>query len=74
MGSSYKKMVQELYGKDVNIERADAPILTGTVAKVKDGGCVIRQPGSRPGANHDVFVAYEDIRGVGSDDWDYDNI
>ncbi len=63
MSNSYKSRLQELTNREVVISRADTSELKGMLFEVDDDGCVIHQ--SLPGSLLEVFVAYEDIRGIG---------
>ena len=68
MASSYKRHFEEYVGMDnmVSIHRADAPTLVGQVKEVDDDGCTLLcawEKGKE--AREQVFVAFEDIRGVG---------
>ena len=70
MKNPYRTKLEVHVGTDqqVVVHRANAPDLNGTVAKVDDDGCTIKHP--RAVAALYVFVAYEDIRGIGQLDWD----
>ncbi len=74
MISPYKQKLKGFEGMRhvVTIHRADAPDLKGKVKKVDDYGCTIHQPTNTPGGTLDVFVTYEDIRGVGTEGTDPD--
>lgn len=70
----YKQVLKKLLGEDVIIHRANAADLAGKVKVVDEDVCVIASEGSRPDSVQDTFVAYTDIRGVSTEDWDYDLI
>lgn len=74
MNSPYKKRLEELKNCDAVIHRANAEDLKGKVLEVDDGGCYVATEGSDSEHVLNVFVAYEDIRGVGAEDWDYEVI
>lgn len=77
MANPYKKKLEELKGGAVTIDRAGTTPLNGRVNEVEEDGCVVTTEGSD--GSHDessmfVFVAFKDIRGVGSVQWDYSKI
>ena len=75
METPYKKQLQRLRDKEVILYRADAPEIKGTLIRiVRDGGCIIAVPQKEGDVRLEVFVAFRDIRGVGSMEWDYDII
>jgi hypothetical protein len=70
MNNPYEDHLSELGGKQVTIHRDGASDVTGEVISAADGGCTIKQPGSRGDSAVIFFVAYRDIRGVSHEDWD----
>ncbi|MDO8496617.1 MAG: hypothetical protein Q7S43_04200 [bacterium] len=75
MNSPYKKRLEDLMGQNVVVYRADTSDVYGKLSEVDEDGCVVNNPNaSSPGTVLAIFVAYEDIRGVGHEIPDYDNI
>jgi uncharacterized membrane protein len=78
MNSPYKRYLDELVlgSKDVkvSIDRADTDSLEGTIEEITEDGCIIIVKGDEQERVTSIFVAYEDIRGIGYEDWDYDEI
>ncbi len=58
----------------VRLDRNGADSLVGKFFSSNDFGCTIKLPGIDEEHTTLMFVAYEDIRGVGRGDWDYDII
>ncbi|MBC7982169.1 hypothetical protein H7X65_03775 [Candidatus Parcubacteria bacterium] len=63
MISPYKEHLKRYFKGQVTLHRRDALDISGEVIDVDDFGCKLKQPGQ---AEYDteVFVSYEDIRGV----------
>ncbi len=72
MNSPYKQRLEGYLNTDdvVVVNRSGATDLTGIVEEVDDGGCKIKMPGTNTERKFSVFVAFEDIRGVGFESWD----
>lgn len=74
MESPYKNQLRKLRGKKATIHRADSENLTGTIKNIGNEGCTIQQPCAVADSIVTVFVAYCDMRGVASLDWDLENL
>ena len=79
MVSPYKSILDEIgEGGEVIIDRANAESLNGTIKDVSDFGCTVKKPVSEKIEDCEkyllVFVAFEDMRGVGKIDWNMDVI
>jgi hypothetical protein len=74
VNSPYKYYLEKIFDQrsdqQVVVQRDGAVDLKGKIEQVAEDGCTIAQPGSSAGAIFYVFVAYEDIRGIGHEDWD----
>jgi hypothetical protein len=74
MGNAYQPFLKKLKATTISLHRADTTTLRGKVADVLEDGCVIAVPAEQPGMVESVFVAYRDVRGIGSIDWDLDSV
>jgi hypothetical protein len=74
MNSPYKYHLTEHKGSEVIIHRASAPDVEGVAHEVGEAGCTIKQPSDGEESALYVFIAYEDMRGVGHVDHDYEQI
>ncbi len=73
MNSPYKYRLDKLKGQEVVIHRANASDVKGDLAEVGEAGCVINQQTSLETVLA-VFIAYENIRGVGNEVPDYKHL
>jgi len=77
MRQGYKKQLQAMVDLDtpVTITRKDAPDVTGKVVEVDDFGCKLESSTMQdPETATSTYVEFEDMRGVATDDWNYDLI
>jgi len=74
MTSPYKAVLKGLEGKMITLDRDGAPSLKGNLIEIDEDGCFINQEVSNPELVVRTFVAFDDLRGVGSEDWNPDAI
>ena len=75
MKNPYQKKLEKLLGKEIILHRREASALNGKVDETDDDGCtIVIKEKEMPEGVLFVFVAYEDIRGIGRTDWDFDVI
>jgi len=81
MDSPYKTRLKKLVGKEfVTIHRIGLPNITGELTKTDEDGCIMTQKGDGFHKGrldeevHEIFIAYGDIHGVESVEWDYKNL
>ena len=76
MNSPYKKRLEKLKDQHVVVWRANTSDVCGMLSEVSEDGCVVDNSNavSSRGMVLKVFVAYEDIRGVGHEGPDYRNL
>lgn len=74
MPNPYKARLLDLAGAEAIVHRAGATDLRGKIADVQERGCIIAVKSENPERVQSIFVAFRDIRGVGTNDWDMDVI
>lgn len=74
MNSPYKYFLEKLQGQNpdqqVIIQRAGTPDLKAKIIEVAEDGCTVASSGSSSDSMLFIFIAYENICGVGYVDWD----
>jgi hypothetical protein len=72
--SAYRERLVELWPEHlVRIDRRDAPSITGAVQNLnKDGVSIKERKEDEEGM--EVFITYDDIRGIADAGWDHDVI
>lgn len=70
MISPYKAVLVDEEGRNITIDRDGAMSVTGRLDEVTDYGCIIAAIGPDTESSNFIFIAFENIRGVGRDDHD----
>lgn len=69
--SAYRQKLSELWPEHlVQIDRRDAPSVTGAVQKIEKEGVSIKENTQDGKEGRVIFIAYVDIRGVSDAGWD----